>query len=154
MGSNISVSGLVKVEYSIQPLESSRISTLNVIAVYKAVLSSNSVGGAPSSATTKKWLTIDEAQKFTTDNMLLKPQFILQCLNAIKQGGGIAEEEGGAMLQYVEREMSWEEKVLKQAGYGPNGMLCEYTINTDLVIIILYTILAKLLKAKLSVLFK
>lgn len=115
---------MVKVEYSIQPLESSQISTLNVIAVYKAVLSSKeAVGGAASSAPIKTWLTIDKAQKLAEDNMLLKPQLILECLSTIEQGGGVAKEKGGAVLQYVEREMCWEDRVFQQAEYGPTGKI-------------------------------
>ena len=124
MGSAIAVSGLVKVEYSIQPLESSQISVLNVIAIYKAVLSSRGeVGGATSSAPIKRWLTINEVQKFSQKDLLLRSQYLLQYLTTIEQGGGVAEEEGGAALQYIEREISWEEKILQQAKYGASGML-------------------------------
>ena len=123
MGSNIVVGGLVKVEYSIQPLESSQISILNVIAIYKAVLSSEAtVGGATSTAPIKTWLTIDEAQKFSQKDLLLRSQYLLQYLTTVEQGGGVAEEKGGPMLQYIEREISWEEKVLQQAKYGATGM--------------------------------
>ena len=122
MGSNIVVDGLVKVEYSIQPLESSQISILNVIAIYKAVLSSEAtVGGATSTAPIKTWLTIDEAQKFSQKDLLLRSQYLLQYLTTVEQGGGVAEEKGGPMLQYIEREISWEEKVLQQAKYGATG---------------------------------
>lgn len=135
MGSAIIVSGLVKVEYSIQPLESSQISVLNVIAIYKAVLSSRGeVGGATSSAPIKRWLTINEVQKFSQKDLLLRSQYLLQYLTTIEQGGGVAEEEGGAALQYIEREISWEEKILQQAKYGASGMLhpadplvCQYS---------------------------
>ena len=124
MGSAIIVSGLVKVEYSIQPLEPSQISVLNVIAIYKAVLSSRGeVGGATSSAPIKRWLTINEVQKFSQKDLLLRSQYLLQYLTTIEQGGGVAEEEGGAALQYIEREISWEEKILQQAKYGASGML-------------------------------
>ena len=122
MGFSITVSGLVKVEYSIQPLASSQISTLNVIAVYKAVLSNKDEVGGANSAPIKTWLTIDEAHKLAQNNKLLKSQFLLQYLTAVEDGGGVAEEKGGAVLHYVEREMTWEEKVLEQAEYGPTGM--------------------------------
>lgn len=125
MGFNITVSGLVKVEYSIQPLESSQISVLNVIAVYKAVLNGKDVvGGAAGSAPIVKWLTTNEVQKLSQDGeMLPKSQFLFQYLAAVEQGGGVAKEKGGAVLHYVDREISWVEKVLNQAQYGASGML-------------------------------
>ena len=114
----------MKVEYSIQPLESSRVSVLNVIAVYKAILSSSQdeVGGASSSAPIKTWLTVKEAEKFSQTELLHKSKHLLQYITAVEQGGGVAEEKGGAVLQYIEREISWEEKVLQQAKYGATGM--------------------------------
>ena len=120
----ITVSGLVKVEYSIQPLESSHASVLNVIAIYKATLcrSEGVVGKAASSAPIKTWLTVNEAQKFSQGDLLLRSKYLLQYITAVEQGGGVAEEKGGAVLQYIEREISWEEKVLQQAKYGATGM--------------------------------
>lgn len=116
---------MVKVEYSIQPLESSHVSVLNVIAIYKATICSNEgvVGGATSSAPIKTWLTVDEAQKFSQGDLLLRSKYLLQYITAVEQGGGVAEEKGGAVLQYIEREISWDEKVLQQAKYGATGML-------------------------------
>ena len=113
----------MKVEYSIQPLESSHASVLNVIAIYKATLCSSEgvVGGANSSAPIKTWLTVDEAQKFSQGDLLLKSKYLLQYITAVEQGGGVAEEKGGAVLQYIEREISWEEKILQQAKYGATG---------------------------------
>ena len=124
MGCRITACGLVKVEYSIQPLESSRVSVLNVIAVYKAILSSreDEVGGAGSSAPIKTWLTVKEAEKLSQTELLHKSNHLLQYITAVEQGGGVAEEKGGAVLQYIEREISWEEKVLQQAKYGATGM--------------------------------
>ena len=113
----------MKVEYSIQPLQSSQASVLNVIAIYKAILNNSEgvVGGATSSVPIKTWLTINEAQKFSQNDLLLKSKYLLQYITAVEQGGGVAEEKGGAVLQYIEREISWEEKLLQQAKYGATG---------------------------------
>ena len=120
-------------EYSIQPLETSHASVLNVIAIYKATLSSSGedvVGGATSSAPIKTWLTVNETQMFSQNDLLLKSRYLLQYITAVEEGGGVAEEKGGAVLQYIEREISWEEKILQQAKYGATGtyiiMLCVY----------------------------
>ena len=79
------------------------------------------MGGATGSAPIKTWLTIDEAQKFSQNDLLLKSKYLIQYLTTVEQGGGVAEEKGGAVLQYIEREISWEEKVLQQAKYGATG---------------------------------
>lgn len=127
VGLRVSVTGLLKVEYTAQQLEPPHDSAINVVAVYRAGLCSTNVGGADEGAAAtvnKEWLTLEEIQRLVSDTpaMLLQPQFVLRCVSIAEGNGDMAQKEGGVVLQYVEEELSWEDKVLQQADYGTAGM--------------------------------
>jgi len=126
VGLGVSVTGLVKVEYTAQQLESPHGSTINIVAIYRASLCSKTVGVASEeggTAVNKKWLTLKEIQRLVNDtpDMLLQPQFVLRCVSTVEEERSMTQKGGGVVLQYVEEEPSWEDKILQQAEYGTPG---------------------------------
>ena len=127
VGLSLSVTGLVKVEYTAQQLEPPHGSTINIVAIYRASLCSKDMGGTGEGAgvaVNKKWLTLKDIQRLVNDtpDMLLQPQFVLRCVSIMEEDRGMAQKGGGVVLQYIEEELSWEDKILQQAEYGTAGM--------------------------------
>jgi len=128
VGLGVSVTGLVKVEYTAQQLESPHGCTINIVAIYRASLCSKNMGVAgeeAGAAVNKKWLTLKDIQGLANDTpeMLLQPQFVLRCVSVVEEEKNVAEKESRVVLQYVEEEPSWGDKILQQAEYGTTGAL-------------------------------